>query len=88
MKSIKILMAISVLLSFTACNAQIKNAKTESVKIYGNCGMCETTIEKAGNLKKTAEVDWNKDTKMATITYDAKKDQSRRNLETHCIIRL
>ena len=74
MKSItKVLMAITVLLSATACNAQIKNAKTESVKIYGNCGMCETTIEKAGNLKKTAEVDWNKDTKMATITYDAKK---------------
>ena len=61
------------MLSFIASNAQIKNAKTESVKIYGNCGMCETTIEKAGNLKKTAEVDWNKDTKMATITYDAKK---------------
>jgi hypothetical protein len=73
MKSIKILMAITVLLSFTACNAQIKNAKTESVKIFGNCGMCETTIEKAGNLKKIAKVDWNKDTKMATITYDAKK---------------
>ncbi len=66
-------MAITVLLSFTACNAQIKNAKTESVKIFGNCGMCETTIEKAGNLKKIAKVDWNKDTKMATITYDAKK---------------
>lgn len=66
-------MAITVLLSFTACNAQIKNAKTESVKIFGNCEMCETTIEKAGNLKKIAKVDWNKDTKMATITYDAKK---------------
>ncbi len=66
-------MAISVFLSFTACNAQIKNAKTESVKIFGNCGMCETTIEKAGNKKKDAKVDWNKDTKMATITYDAKK---------------
>ncbi len=65
-------MAISVLLSFTACNAQIKNAKTESVKIYGNCGMCETTIEKAGNKSKVVKVDWNKDTKMATITYDAK----------------
>ncbi len=73
MKSIKILMAIIVLLSFTACNAQIKNAKTESVKIFGNCGMCETTIEKAGNKKKIAKVDWNKDTKMASITYDAKK---------------
>lgn len=66
-------MAITLLLSFTACNAQIKNAKTESVKIYGNCGMCETTIEKAGNVKKIAQVDWNKDTKMATLTYDPSK---------------
>ena len=61
------------MLSFGVSNAQIKNSKTESVKIYGNCGMCETTIEKAGNVKKTANVDWNKDTKMATITYDVKK---------------
>lgn len=69
----KILLAITVLLSFTSCNAQIKNAKTETVKIYGNCGMCEKTIEKAGNLKKVAKVDWNVDTKIATITYDTKK---------------
>ena len=66
-------MATLSLLSFTACDAQIKNAKTESVKIFGNCEMCETTIEKAGNSKKIAKVDWDKDTKMATITYDAKK---------------
>ncbi len=73
MKSIsKILVAITILLSFTACEAQIKNAKTETVKIYGNCGMCEETIEKAGNLKKVAKVDWNVNTKMASITYDAK----------------
>ncbi|MBS4029159.1 MAG: DUF3347 domain-containing protein [Ignavibacteriales bacterium] len=66
-------MAITLLLSFTACNAQIKNAKTESVKIYGNCGMCKSTIEKAGNVKKVAQVEWNKDTKMATLTYDPSK---------------
>lgn len=71
-------MAITVLLSFTACNAQtsgvpLKKAKTETVHIYGNCDMCESTIEKAGNLKKVAKVDWNKDTKMATLTYDTKK---------------
>ena len=69
----KILVAITVLLSFTSCNAQIKNAKTETVKVYGNCDMCEKTIEKAGNLKKIAKVDWNVDTKMATLTYDSKK---------------
>lgn len=68
-----ILVTITVLLSFTSCDAQIKNAKTETVKIYGNCGMCEKTIEKAGNLKDIAKIDWNVDTKMATITYDTKK---------------
>ena len=69
----KILIAITLLLSFTACDAQIKNAKTETVKIYGNCGMCEKVIEKAGNFKKAAKVDWNADTKLATITFDTKK---------------
>ena len=62
-----------VLLSFTACEAQIKDAKTATVKIYGNCDMCKETIEKAGNIKKQAKVDWNTDTKMATFTYDAQK---------------
>ena len=66
-------MAITLLLSVTIAGAQIKNATTETVKIYGNCGMCKTTIETAGNLKKVAKVEWNKDTKMATLTYDATK---------------
>ena len=69
----QLLVAITILLSFTSCNAQIKNAKTETVKIYGNCGMCKKTIEKAGNLKNEAEIDWNADSQMATITYDTKK---------------
>ena len=70
---LKNLMVITMLLSFIVGHSQIKNAKTASVKIYGNCGMCEKTIEKAGNLKKVASVDWNQDTKMATLTYDSKK---------------
>lgn len=74
MKSIsKILVVITVLLSSINAFAQIKNAKSETVKIYGNCGMCKTTIEKAGNLKNIASVDWNKDTKIATLKYDSKK---------------
>ncbi len=70
MNSINIVLAFTVILSLTVCNAQIKNATTESVKIYGNCELCEGTIEKAGNVKKVAKVDWNKVTKMATLTYD------------------
>ena len=67
------MMVITMLLSFIVGHSQIKNSKTNTAKIYGNCGMCEKTIEKAGNLKKIASVDWNQDTKMATLTYDSKK---------------
>ena len=74
MKSLsKIVMVIVVLLSSVNSFAQIKNAKTETVKVYGNCGMCKATIEKAGNVNKVASVEWNKDTKMATLTYDSDK---------------
>lgn len=65
-------MAITVLLSVTFANAQSKNKVTETVKINGNCGMCKKTIETAAN-NKTAKVNWDVNTKIATITYDAKK---------------
>lgn len=66
-------MAIFVLLSFSASYAQKENVKTESVKIFGNCEMCKATIEKAGNVKKIANVIWDKNTKMATLIYDSLK---------------
>ncbi len=66
---------IALLCAFLpSCYSQkIKNKKTETVHISGNCGMCEKTIETAGNLKKIAVVDWDKETKMATLTYDSLK---------------
>lgn len=72
MKSLILLIAVA-LLSTSVSQAQIKNAKTETVKVYGNCGMCKTTIEKAGSKKKLYKTDWNEETKMASITYDSKK---------------
>ncbi|MBJ7882615.1 DUF3347 domain-containing protein [Gelidibacter salicanalis] len=73
MKSLKNLMIVLMVLSSTAFTAQIKNAKTETVKIFGNCDMCKATIENAGNIKNTANINWNKDTKMAEINFDSKK---------------
>jgi len=74
MKSIKKgLMAITILLSVIVYGVPIKNAKTINVKIYGNCLMCKTAIEKAGNIKNIASVKWDENTKIAAITYDEKK---------------
>ena len=69
MKSIKIMVLFfTVLLSLTSCEAKIANAKIETVKVYGNCEMCKKRIEKAGYQKGISTVNWNADTKMATVT--------------------
>ena len=74
MKTItKIVSTIGIVLLYTNGIAQIKDAKTETVKIYGNCDMCKKTIETSGNVKNVSKVDWNKDTKMAVLTYNQKK---------------
>lgn len=51
--------------------SHVKNARTETVRINGNCGMCEATIEEAGLQKGLSEVDWDKVSRDAVITYDS-----------------
>ena len=66
-------LAVMLLAADTTLNAQIAGAKTSTVKVYGNCGMCEKTIEKAAWEKGVSQADWNKDTKMAVLTFDPAK---------------
>lgn len=66
-------MLLSALLVSLSGMAQISNSKTVTIKVNGNCAMCQSTIEKSGNHKNTAKVSWDKTTKMATITYDSNK---------------
>ncbi|WP_295772296.1 DUF3347 domain-containing protein [uncultured Mucilaginibacter sp.] len=73
MKLVLKLVVLAVLLATQTINAQIKNSKTVSVKVYGNCEMCQSAIEKAGSQRNVATVNWNKDTKMATLNYDSQK---------------
>ncbi len=64
---------ITCLFTSNLIQAQIKNTTIVTAKVYGNCGMCKTTIEKVGTIKKESKVEWNSETQMAKITYDAKK---------------
>lgn len=74
MKSVnKIFMAMVLSLYSIVSFAQIKNAKTETVHIYGECDMCRARIAKAGNVKNIALVNWDEKTKKAEITYDSEK---------------
>lgn len=71
MKNI-IKLLVAFLITAINCKAQVKDSKTEAVKVWGNCGMCKTTIEKAANKKGIAKAVWNEETKQATITYNTK----------------
>ncbi|MFN4254586.1 MAG: heavy-metal-associated domain-containing protein [Saprospiraceae bacterium] len=64
---------VATMFSFNCTAQNIAHAKTETVKIYGNCGMCEKIIEKAAAQNGTAKADWDMDTKMAKITFDSTK---------------
>ena len=44
--------------------------KTDRFKVYGNCGMCEKTIEGSLNgVKGVEKADWDKETKMMEVVY-------------------
>ena len=68
-----ILIFLVLVTTLTSCNAQIKNTKIVTTKIWGNCGMCKKTIETAGNKKRVSLIVWNKETKQAEISYDSTK---------------
>ena len=45
---------------------------TKKVKVAGNCGMCETRIEKAAKaIEGVSMADWNKETQMIEVTFDS-----------------
>lgn len=85
MKTLKKVMMIGLLstssLTISNLNAQSNNAKTETTKktetvtfkVWGNCGTCKKNIEKSVKVDGVSKADWNKDTKVMTISFDASK---------------
>lgn len=67
------MLGLSLLLAFTGCANPIKNAKTETYKVAGNCEMCKKTIETAANKKGVSSAEWDKDKKTMSLTYDSKQ---------------
>ncbi|MFP5042710.1 TonB-dependent receptor domain-containing protein [Parasediminibacterium sp. JCM 36343] len=53
--------------------AQKKNAKTDTLMVYGNCIQCKERIEKTLNINGISKADWGIDTKILTVTFDSTK---------------
>ena len=47
--------------------------KTTTFKVYGNCDLCKSRIEKAAKIEGVSKADWNKETKLITVAYTPSK---------------
>jgi len=57
--------------SFNTSNAQ--TVKKETIKVWGNCGMCKTKIEKAAKSAGATSANWNADSKELKVSYAVNK---------------
>jgi periplasmic mercuric ion binding protein len=61
------------LFSLISLTSFTQSIKTTDFKVYGNCGMCESRIEKAAKIDGVSSAEWSQETKMLTLQYDTKK---------------
>ncbi len=48
-------------------------SKSDTLMIFGNCGMCKSNIETAATKAGANTADWNKVTKILVVNYDETK---------------
>ncbi|MEO6254137.1 MAG: cation transporter [Ferruginibacter sp.] len=61
---------------FTINTSTAQTSKTETIKVWGNCGMCKTTIEKAAKKAGAKTAAWDEDSKELKVSYAANKTSS------------
>ncbi|HPE96827.1 MAG: ATPase [Chitinophagales bacterium] len=73
MKYIVSLATIILSASLWSACSEAHAEKTVSFKVYGNCGMCEKTIEGSLDQEGIYSASWDKDTKMVEIAFDSSR---------------
>lgn len=65
---------IATLILTSALLAQEAKIIETEFKVFGNCDMCKTRIEKAVKMKEVKYAKWNKDTKMLKVAFESTID--------------
>lgn len=69
----QIIIAICVMIGISFTTSATAQTTTETIKVSGNCGMCEKKIEKAATDAGAETAEWNRKTKKLTVKYDQSK---------------
>ena len=75
MKTFKYLLTTSFILIsfFSFSQTKAKGEVADKIEVSGNCGMCRSHIVKAAKQAGASYAEWNKDTKILSVKYDAAK---------------
>jgi periplasmic mercuric ion binding protein len=80
----KVFLFVAVLIAGSSAILATGSVKTEKFMVYGNCGMCETRIEKAAkSVAGVVSAEWDKKTGMIEVT---SKNQSTDLQKVHMAI--
>lgn len=69
---------LSTLVLFIFLSSSAIAQKNEEIKVWGNCGMCKKVIETAATGAGASKASWSEDTKMLTVSYNAKKTDAKK----------
>ena len=62
---------------FSSTNSFAQNSlKEDTIKVWGNCDMCKTTIEKAALKAGATSANWNEESKELQVSYAVNKTSS------------
>ena len=65
---------LTVAIALASIGTTFGQTKTEKFEVKGNCGMCESRIEKAAKtVDGVSTADWSKETKMMEVSFDSTK---------------
>jgi len=70
MRSIRFFLTALMVVMSASIFAQ---AQTDTIKVYGNCGMCKNRIEKALKVEGVSSAVWSPETKLLIVSYDTAK---------------
>ena len=82
MKTIKIYVAILFSIFFFNSSIAQSGIKKDTIKVWGNCGMCKKVIEKAAHSAGASKANWNEDSKQLVVFYAVSKTSNKKIQES------
>ncbi len=69
MKSFKLY--VMAALTMISLSVLAQTDKTDTIKVYGNCGICKSRIQKTLKTEGITMADWSPETKLLVVTYNS-----------------